>query len=779
MKIFSLIFLGLIILSPSLQAQGQAGLVLVDSASQEPIEGGVVHFKDGEKIKTVFSNFKGLAKSPFQKTVEFTVTRIGYRPKMGALEPGEHKKVLLQNTGEAMDEVIITGQYGETEASDNLYLTQVIDQEQITAQGANTLRDVLMTQNTIRVGQDGALGASNMTMMGMGGEQVKVLIDGVPVVGRAGSSFDLSQINLEHVERIEIVQGPMAVKYGADALAGVINIIMKKSFTGQPELTLQTQIATVDNQLSEHEGRHSLGLHYRQPLKFQLFSEQEQWSTQAQLTRNFFGGFRGINTLERARSWYPKEQYTGRIGLGVSTSRFSLEYTLQVLSETLLDRGEPDSIITLDQINNTRTRSYNANTNYYHTYRFLHTLQAQWEVKEGVSLQLIEGFTDYTRIAERYVTNLSTLSEDLDEKDNTYYGASLTRIILQDTRSKMVGYETGLEINHEWGGGVRIAESDPLTNVALFATSEMRPAFIEGLTLKPGVRFTYNSQYRLSDRAMVFGVLPALPSLLVKYNLPWNLSVKGQWARGFRAPSLRELNYEFIDANHYLIGNPDLEAEFSNYYAATLQYREEFDNSMVEAELTAFGNRMRDRITLVQGFNDPNNPSDDNIVTYSNIESFRSQGLNSSLGFRYKRYVQAKVGVAFVGIKQANSATDLRGQDYFYQPEYNCSLQLREPRSKFTWSVFGKYSAPFQQNRIDENGNLTLVENEGFAIVDASISRPCFQDRLEVIFGANNLTNTTFVQAGVQTGAHSAGGNASPISFGRSYFLTLKWKIVS
>ena len=68
-----------------------------------------------------------------------------------------------------------------------------------------------------------------MSVQGLSGENVKILIDGVPVVGRLNGNVDLSQINLTNIERVEIVEGPLSVNYGTNALAGTINLITKKN----------------------------------------------------------------------------------------------------------------------------------------------------------------------------------------------------------------------------------------------------------------------------------------------------------------------------------------------------------------------------------------------------------------------------------------------------------------------------------------------------------------------------------------------------------------------
>src|SRR5690606_31303934 len=59
--------------------------------------------------------------------------------------------------------------------------------------------------------------------------KIKILMDGVPIGGREGGNIDLSQFNVYNIERIEIIQGPMSIMYGSDALGGVINLISKNT----------------------------------------------------------------------------------------------------------------------------------------------------------------------------------------------------------------------------------------------------------------------------------------------------------------------------------------------------------------------------------------------------------------------------------------------------------------------------------------------------------------------------------------------------------------------
>jgi outer membrane receptor for ferrienterochelin and colicins len=58
----------------------------------------------------------------------------------------------------------------------------------------------------------------------MGGQHVKILRDGIPVIGRENGSIDLTQMQLQNVARIEVIQGPASTVYGADALGGVYKL---------------------------------------------------------------------------------------------------------------------------------------------------------------------------------------------------------------------------------------------------------------------------------------------------------------------------------------------------------------------------------------------------------------------------------------------------------------------------------------------------------------------------------------------------------------------------
>ena len=183
-----------------------------------------------------------------------------------------------------LDEVVITGQFEPQSARKSVYQVKTIPLERIAARGAVRLQDVLNTELNIRFSQDLALGGSNLSLQGLAGQNVKVLIDGVPMVGRQGTSneININQLNVNAIERIEIIEGPMSVVYGADALAGVINIITKKTIDGKLELQAKVHEETVGNEYGWSEGIHneSIGIGF----------SKNNWRTRADFNRNYFGG---------------------------------------------------------------------------------------------------------------------------------------------------------------------------------------------------------------------------------------------------------------------------------------------------------------------------------------------------------------------------------------------------------------------------------------------------------------------------------------------------------
>ncbi|MDR6132202.1 TonB-dependent receptor plug domain-containing protein [Chryseobacterium sp. SORGH_AS_1175] len=146
-----------------------------------------------------------------------------------------------------IEEVVITGQYMQQSINKSIYKVEVIDAQQIKNMAVTNVAEVLNQSLNIQITPDTNSGNSTANILGLGGQYVKILIDNIPVVGDTGlgSNIDLTKLSLTNIERIEIVKGSMGVEYGNGALAGVINIITKKSSSKKLSIRASLQEETV------------------------------------------------------------------------------------------------------------------------------------------------------------------------------------------------------------------------------------------------------------------------------------------------------------------------------------------------------------------------------------------------------------------------------------------------------------------------------------------------------------------------------------------------------
>lgn len=110
-----------------------------------------------------------------------------------------------------IDEVVITGQYKQQSISKSIYKVEVIDAQQIKNMAVTNVAEVLNQNLNILIEPNKGSGNSNANIMGLSGAYTKILIDNIPVVSDEGlgNLVDLTKINVNNVERIEVVKGAM------------------------------------------------------------------------------------------------------------------------------------------------------------------------------------------------------------------------------------------------------------------------------------------------------------------------------------------------------------------------------------------------------------------------------------------------------------------------------------------------------------------------------------------------------------------------------------------
>ena len=138
-----------------------------------------------------------------------------------------------QDSAKILNEVIVTATKSPIKQSETGKVVNVITQEQLQKSFGKSLGEILNQQPGMIInGADNNLG-TNQTVYtrGAAAGNTLIMLDGVPLNDASGinSEFDLNNFALDNIERIEILKGAQSTLYGSDAVAGVINIISKKS----------------------------------------------------------------------------------------------------------------------------------------------------------------------------------------------------------------------------------------------------------------------------------------------------------------------------------------------------------------------------------------------------------------------------------------------------------------------------------------------------------------------------------------------------------------------
>ena len=142
--------------------------------------------------------------------------------------------------------MVVTGQFKPQSVKKSVFNVRLITSQDIQNLAANNLSDVLNQYLNITVKPSGNDGRSTVSMFGLDAQYFKILVDNIPLVSDTGmgTNVDLTQVNLDDVERIEIIEGSMGVTHGANAVTGVLNIITKKGggYKWQIGATVQEEV---------------------------------------------------------------------------------------------------------------------------------------------------------------------------------------------------------------------------------------------------------------------------------------------------------------------------------------------------------------------------------------------------------------------------------------------------------------------------------------------------------------------------------------------------------
>jgi len=672
-----------------------------------------------------------------------------YRKEYTTPPVNNNPTITLTKKFGSLNEVVVTGVGEPVKLKNALSTYQVITKAQIKAQGAVTLDQALRNQLNMNIGTDAVLGA-NITMQGMGGDKVKVLVDGMPLNGREGGNINLAQINMNNVERIELIQGPMSVAYGADAIAGVINVITKKD---------GKRLGGTINTYYETVGKYNADAAFTYKLK-----ERHQFSVGG--GRNFFDGEKNIDipqsysgayvNTQRAFYFKPVEQYIGNFAYRYTApSSFNLRFSSDYVKETVTNKGslmawDPWMCYTFDE--------------YYHTTRSLNRLSAEGKLGKTGRWQSQNSYNVYYRIRNRYRKDMVTLNQDLTggmgDQDTTlseYYTFRGNYVNKMGLLQYTVGYDANLEFVHS----LKVDQGIPKTiqDYALY-TNLSYPIVKDKLTAQGGMRGSYNTMYKT----------PLTPSFNLLFTPRKDVQVRASYTKGYRAPSLKELYLHFFDANHQIQGNPNIKAENSNHIQLSASYQA-YENKAdyLQFSLSSNYNEVNDGIALV-----PLHPEDSTSIEYiyGNITHMSNLINTFQIDGQWRNF-HLQTGMSY-----AYTFEERGYYKAFGAIEANAQLQY-SLKNIANINVFYKFSGSQPMLVYGIDGSVSYNGHQGaLNMLDASAERRFFNNKVQIVAGVKNILNVDRRQVSGFVGSSShTGGSSTNFFMPRSFFTSLHFTI--
>jgi outer membrane receptor for ferrienterochelin and colicins len=686
---------------------------------------------------------------------------------------------------ENLSEVVVTGQLSPQSIKKSVFNVRVISKEDIKQLAANNLSDVLNQYLNISIRTSGSDGRSTVSMFGLDSQYFKILVDNIPLVSDTGmgTSVDLTQVNLDDVERIEIIEGSMGVTHGANAVSGILNIITKKGASHNWEIGATIQEETVGKEFGLfNKGRHIQSAKISHKIN-------DNWYVNVGGNRNDFAGFfdnkKGedyfVNNGLRGYSWLPKQQLVGNAMIGYQKNNFNIFYKFDYYGENV---DYYNSTI-IPQDNYPFPETYFTNDRRYITNRYYHHLNSYGKLFSKLNYNISLSHQKQERDVEKFNYQLETRDE-FDNVRQTYQSKEVfysTGTLSNFFNSKKVDFQLGYEITNENGfynataGTFKNEQQQAidvrkrLENYDIFTVAEI--SLTDRFSIRPGIRYSFQSVFENQYAS----------SLGLRYLFKGGLEVRASAGKSYRTPNFDELYTYFVDSNHNLQGSPDLLPEKSTSYEVSFKKAYSFESgAQLVNNLAVTFLDVDDRIDMVLTQIVPSMN-----YRYMNINKYKMWNISTTEQYNYKNF-NFKLGAALVGISQKIDLASLNATSddkFLYSLQLNSSISYNISKWNTLFALYYKYNGKQQQFVAGTDGNNTagfyLNEISPYSWMDASIRKTFFEKAFEVTVGARNLFDIKNVQTiqngGTTGGAHASGSGDLLLGYGRSYFLKLTYNL--
>ena len=710
-------FVGLSLLSLVVKGQYSLTGTITDCLSRAPLSGATVELVGQQKTVQTDAQGQFSLQDLSKGTHHFYVSQDDYKGHFFKVSIKRNEKnyifALCKNKEIEVGEVVVTATRRERNLKNVPITVQVITAEEIQKSQAPDFQSFLENEfSGINFTNEG--GMPNINMMGFGGKYVLFLMDGERMAGETFDNIDYDRIDLENIERIEVIKGASSSLYGSNALGGVINIITKDA-----QKPLELSANYLYNTQEDHKTNLSVG------------TKQRWGSVRVPVFYNFRQPYIIVDKepLKTYKNGVPHYSQMGELNVaGFTNYGASPKLTFDLSPKWNLSLA-PSYYFSE---RNAGTQSSKKLRDRY--YNYSGALKSDYKITDSKTLSLSAAYDRYDKY-KYYVL--------LNEKDKSYEN-SILRVGGQYNQSIKEKHSlvAGAEVNSDELLSFRFTNTGEeakknAQNYALFTQQEW--ALSEDFTLVTGVRMDYHSlfqqylTYRLSGMFKIDA-----------------FTLRGGYASGFRSPTLKELYTNWFHpwgGGFQIMGNKKLTPETSHNTTFSVDFNAKKWNitaitqfSKVKDKIALYWSRSKDTIRYVNHAGNTDIISSELSGTYRPSRYFRLKG-------SYAYYVSS------------NSRSDVRPHTFTAKVEY-----VEQSDLKYLPNVLlsGKYLAG---SDIYDNKS-TYTHYEGYGLWRLQLSK-----KLPYHFILNAGVDNLFDYITPTTSFYST---TSP---GRTYFVGLKWNL--
>ncbi len=609
-----------------------------------------------------------------------------------------------------MEEIVVTATRSEKLLLVNPYSVDVVTEEDILFSSHDQLAEIVSKVPGILISDAGQAGQKRIRIRGEEARRVALLIDGQEFVDHREVGVPLL-VDINGVQRVEVVKSPASVLYGPRAMGGVINVITRKD-SNEP---LEVSFNSTYNGATDG---YNAGI--------QLSGRLENGIGWAVGRARNHQGERDTPEGEMERTAYDSESYNGYLsyatdqhtaGLGFE----SFESDSEVFVEEHVRFTPPfrDFILDAPQRDRQKLRidyQYAPLGTYLQTIRVDGYQQlSEREFNSFPLMTLAPGLNVDTSIftTSELDTNGLNLQSDWEFNDriSMIAGVQWVKDDIEQSRLRIVetnGFETS---NEE-----QLDEAD-LETLAGYAQFEIELA--DNITLTPGVR-TYRVDGELSfsnhfSELSDFDDNHTVTSAALVYTPSESSTYRVSYSEGYIHPSLFNLVIGAFAGSSFINPVPTLDPETSETFE--LGYR--YAGSSWSLDTVAFHTRAKDYIDhLPCVVADACPGSRDRI--YKNIGEANTHGVELALNFQYNQYA-LDAGVTWLQREKIYESVDTWDSGVpqlagFISGSYTTNLWQKP----LVTELSVRFESDTQELVATRRGS-TLEENAGFEVVDVEL----------------------------------------------------------